>query len=165
MKNIIEDLIKENYLYKIPESLQPLIEEDKQFALLVWDNFKVDLDYYEEFDLSDWYKAGNWKWILGNYINDFEFWEIAIQKFDYKLLLEENFKKDFPLVTHYFLSNNDKLLKILKKTSNKEFYHLLTLDEEQLEETNKDFLINNLRSFHNNLMLIWESLHAKYFSE
>ena len=143
MKNIIEDLIKENYLYKIPESLQPLIEEDKQFALLVWDNFKVDLDYYEEFDLSDWYKAGNWKWILGNYINDFEFWEIAIQKFDYKLLLEENFKKDFPLVTHYFLSNNDKLLKILKKTSNKEFYHLLTLDEEQLEEINKDFLINN----------------------
>lgn len=143
MKNIIEDLIKENYLYKIPESLQPLIEEDKNFALLVWNNFKIDLDYYEEFDLADWYKATDWKWKLGNYINDFDFWEVAIKQFDYKLLLNEDFKKDFPLVANYFLENNDRLLKILKETSNKDFYNLLKLSEEELEEINKDFLINN----------------------
>lgn len=118
-------------IYNLP-SIE-VINSDINFALAVWKNFSVYSFQNSRVSIDSWYSAGNWKNNLEKYKEDINFWKVALEEgnFKYEVLLHENFQKDFPFITQYYLKSNERLQELYYKTNKEEFFNLIDLSEDE----------------------------------
>lgn len=141
-------LIEGNKIQLIPS--QEVIDNNEKVAQALWSSFKIDVHYYydeseSDFTVKNWYIKGNWGNVFAVYKFNITFWEKCINanNFKYEILLLPEFQKEFPIITNYFLQNNEFLINIFNETKNIEFYKLLKLDTQELIQIEKDYLIEN----------------------
>lgn len=140
-EKLLLSILNDNRIEKIPQT--PLEVNNIEVVLALWENCRPKLSIDDEYLLrasyvNEWYQKNDWKQILSHYNDNYLFWDKAIQKFQYKLLLDKNFKKDFPTVVDYYLKDNNFLESIFNKTKNKDFFELISKTSEE-----KDIIYTN----------------------
>lgn len=144
-KQELLDLLENNEIKNLPS--QNLIDSDIRFALAIWKNYEPNLNLskyeYEDITEEDYYKALKWGTILNSYQENIDFWHQSFElKQNYKILLTDAFKEDFPFITKKWLNDDDKLIELFEKTKNKDFLNLVKSDEKNI--IYKDYLIKNI---------------------
>lgn len=153
-KEELFELLKNNSITTLPS--YQAISNDEKLAVLAWKSFNYDYNpNYQEFNFKKWYAEGDWNNTLQAYSNNTAFWEKILEsRFNsnkygyndennsYTLLLDEDFKKSYPVIVNHFLKNNDKLLELFNKTKNKTFFDLITLSSEEKVVAMKEFITN-----------------------
>lgn len=137
------NILKTNKIKKMP-SLEA-ISDSEDIALMILENFIIEKDFYDSISFSEWYKAGNFGSILKCYNNNIGFWETGLKKmaFAEEFVLSEEFKKDFPTIRKYFISNKEQLIYFFNKYKNIEFFKLINVSNLEKDKIYKDFLIEN----------------------
>lgn len=139
--------------YTMPS--KEVINNDKDIALAVWNNFsrveslsntngnQLKTQSNNELAVQKWYEGSNWKSHLETYKNDMSFWDSAIKKYNYAILLNHHFKRDFPEVFNHYVKNIDKIKEIFYESKNLSFFKLMNCSREEKIETYKNYMQKN----------------------
>lgn len=142
-KDEYSKLLAKNPITSLPP--QEIIDDSKEVALLIWNNFyedsyRYDRDDYFKIDLVKNYELYKVNELFSFYKNDVDFWKTVLLN-NNNLIFSENFKKDFSNIYKTILQDKSFIISLYEKNEEIELLSLIELSEDEKTTIEKNHLL------------------------